>query len=130
MKKRATFSPVLLELIVAILFFALAMSVVVQLIAAANETSSASALTSRALIAMESAAEQLKADPVGDGAFDESGERRFTVEPEEGMQLSVTVRRILGAAGTLYEFEITAAGSGKPLGSLSAARYVSGEVGA
>lgn len=129
MKKRATFSPVLLELIVSILFFALAMSVVVRLVAAANETSERSALASRALVAMENAAEAIKADPAA-GDFDENGERRFTREAERDILLNVLVRRSAGAAGALYEIEIEALGGGLPLGSLSAARYVGGEVGA
>ncbi|MDO4573184.1 MAG: hypothetical protein Q4C13_07430, partial [Clostridia bacterium] len=74
MRKRATFHPVLLELIVAILFLALSMSVVVRLIAAANETSRTSALRSLALLEMQSVMEETKADPVGEG-LDENGER-------------------------------------------------------
>lgn len=129
MNKRATFHPVLLELIVSILFFALAMSVVVRLLAAADETSRMSELTGRALIAMESVAEEWKADPAG-GDFDENGERRFTARADGDIELSVLVRREAGGAGALYTIEIRAESGGTPLGAISTARYVSGEVGA
>ena len=58
LKKRGSFSPVLLELTIIILFFALSTSIVVQLIAAASSISSESAYHARALLAMETVAEQ------------------------------------------------------------------------
>ena len=130
MKKRATFSPVLLELIVVILFFALSMSVVIRLIAASDETSRDSAALSRAVIAMESVIEEIKAEPPGAADFDAEGESRFTRQAEGGILLTVLVRREQGTAGFLYNIEVTAYSGEKPLGSLTAARYVRGGPGA
>jgi hypothetical protein len=79
-KKRGVFSPVLIELTIVILFFALSTSVVVRLIAAAGSTARASDYQARAILAMENVAEQIKADPVGDGYCNECGARVFSVE--------------------------------------------------
>ena len=65
-KKRGVFSPILIEMTIVILFLALSTSVVVRLIAVANITAQQSAYESRAILAMERVAEQVKADPVGD----------------------------------------------------------------
>lgn len=129
MKKRATFSPVLLELIVAILFFALSMSVVIRLIAAADETSRQSAALSRATIAMESLIEELKAEPPAGADFNAQGESHITRQAEEGIELVALVRQSEGAAGTLYDIEVTAYSGEEALGSLRAARYVGGDKG-
>ena len=124
MKQRIGISPMLLELIVTILFFMLSMSVVVRFIAAADETSRTSALTSRAMIAMENVAEELKADPLSDDQFDADGLHRFTLQ-EEDLQLLVVVQRVCAGSGILYEIEISATSGDRQLGSLSAARYIS-----
>lgn len=130
MKKKATFSPVLLELIVAILFFALSMSVVIRLIAAADETSRGSAALSRATIAMESLMEEIKAAPPGGADFDETGESHITREIGDGIVLTALVRQSEGAKGIFYDIEVTAYSAEEPLGSLRAARYVKGGPGA
>lgn len=129
MRKKATFSPVLLELIVAILFFALSMSVVIRLIAAADETSQGSAALSRATIAMESLLEEIKAAPPGNAAFDEMGESHMRRETEDGIVLLALVRQSERAQGVFYEIEVTAYSGEEPLGTLSAARYVRGGTG-
>ena len=51
-KKRSFFSPVLVELTIVILFFALSASVIVRLIAAADTTARTSEYESRAILAM------------------------------------------------------------------------------
>jgi len=128
MKRSRAFSPILLELIVAILFFALSMSVVIRLIAAADETSRDSSLTGRAMIAMENAMEEIKADPYGDGKFDMNEERRFIIHAEDDLSLVAVVRSTDSKTGTLYTIDIHATSGEKKLGSLSASRYVSGRI--
>lgn len=128
MKKRTTFSSVLLELILAILFFALSTSVVIRLIAAASSISRESELESRALIAMESVAETVKADPAHCGAFDETGLCRYQTPSGDDLLIDVSVQRAPTAAGMLYTIELSAVSGETPLGTLSAARYVAGEV--
>ena len=129
MNKRSTFSPVLLELIVAILFFALSMSVIIRLIAAANDTSRDSMLTGRAMIAMESVMEEIKADPVGDGKFDMNEERRLLVQVDEDLILLAVIRCTSTKTGVLYDIDIQATSGEKKLGSLTSSRYISGRSG-
>ncbi len=124
-KKRGIFSPVLLELTIVILFFAVSTSIVVQLIAAASTISSESAYHSRALLAMETVAEQTKADPEGGGTFDENGIRSFSVRVDEDLQVDGTVSRDASPArGVLYQIELSVLSESGASYSLSAARYV------
>ena len=83
------------------MFFALSMSVVIRLVAAADETSRLSELTGSALIAMENAAEEIKADPAS-GPFDANGAYSLTRETEDGILLSISVWKTAGAGGTLW----------------------------
>lgn len=125
--KRGAISPVLLELSVVILFFALSASVVLRLFAAASDVSKESAYRSRALLAMESVAERVKADPVGDGAFDERGVRMLAEQVEEDLLVRGAVTRgDSNAAGVLYKIELDVTGPDGTTYTLSAARYVSG----
>lgn len=125
-RQHTTVSPVLMELIVAILFLALSMSVVIRLIAAADTTSKGSERLSRAMIAMQDLAEGLKNEPPDDGRFDENGELRFTDERADDICLMVLVRRSRGAVGTMYDIAITAVYNGEDIASLKAARYIRG----
>jgi len=131
LKRRGVFSPVLIELTVVILFFALSTSIVVQLIAAASAISNESRDHARALLAMESVAEQIKADPAGDGAVNECGVRAFTVDYAEDLQVSCIVTGDPSPEnGTLYEIELNVTREDGTVYSLDAARYVSdAEVG-
>ncbi len=125
--QKNAFGTVLIELIVVILFFALSMSVVVQLIAAANELSNESAYASRAMFALQDMAEQLKADPVGDGDFDESGVRKIERVVSDDMIVSGEIKRKTADCGALYEISLRVEReSGEPY-LLDAARYVRGE---
>ena len=126
LKKRGSFSPVLLELTIIILFFALSTSIVVQLIAAASSISSESAYHARALLAMETVAEQTKSDPVGDGGFDAAGIRTFSnvIEPDLTVEGKVT-RDLSPAGGTLYQINLSVCSQSGSVYSLCAARYVS-----
>jgi len=125
LKRRGVFSPVLIELTVVILFFALSTSIVVQLIAAASAVSNESRYHARALLAMETVAEQIKADPVGDGEVNECGVRAFAVDCAEDLQVSCVVTRDPSPKnGTLYEIELSVTGGDGKVYSLDAARYV------
>ena len=124
-KKRGVFSPVLMELILVILFFALSTSVVVRLIAAASSISNESSDHARALLAMETVAEQIKANPCGDGSVNECGVRSFTVDYADDLQVDCIVTGDPSPKnGTLYEIELNVAGGDGEVYSLDSMRYV------
>lgn len=130
LKKRGMFSPVLIELSIVILFFALSTGIVVQLIASASRISNESTFHSQALLAMETVAEETKADPEGDGAFDECGVRAFTKAVSEQITVEGVVTRDESPEnGTLYTIDLSVLSAEGTAYTLSAMRYVStGEV--
>ena len=124
-KKRGTFSPVLIELTIVILFFALSTSVIVRLIAAAGATARASEYESRAILAMERVAEQVKADPVGDGGCNTCGARVFSVDVSSDLVVDCVVTNDSSPLqGTLYDIELTVTSPEGKVFALDAARYV------
>ena len=124
-KRSGSFSPVLMELTIIILFFALSTSIVVRLIASASAISSESRYHARALLAMETVAEQIKADPVGDGAVNECGARSFTVPVAPDLQVNAIVTGDPSPKnGTLYDIELNVTGGNGTVYSLDATRYV------
>jgi hypothetical protein len=124
-KRSGTFSPVLMELTIIILFFALSTSIVVRLIASASAISEESRYHTRALQAMETVAEQIKADPVGDGKVNECGVRAFMVPVEPDLQVNAIVTGDPSPKnGTLYEIELNVTGENGKAYSLDAMRYL------
>ena len=124
-KKRGIFSPVLIELTIVILFFALSASVIVRLITAANATARESAYESRAILAMETVAEQVKADPVGDNTCNECGARVFSVEIDEDLAVDCVVTSDNSPLqGTLYDIELTVTSPQGKVYALDAVRYL------
>ena len=124
-KRSGTFSPVLMELTIIILFFALSTSIVVRLIATASAVSNESRYHARAMLAMENVAEQIKADPVGDGAVNECGVRSFTVAVASDLAVDAIVTGDPSPKnGTLYEIELSVTGENGTVYSLDAARYL------
>jgi len=124
-KRPGTFSPVLMELTIIILFFALSTSIVVRLIATASAVSNESRYHARALLAMETVAEQIKADPTGDGAVNECGVRSFTVAVALDLEVDAIVTGDPSPKnGTLYEIELNVTGKDGTVYLLDAARYV------
>jgi hypothetical protein len=124
-KKRGVFNPILIELTIVILFFALSTSVVIRLIAAADATARQSAYESRAILAMESVAEQVKADPVGDGFCNECGARVFSTQIADDLTVDCVVTNDDSPLqGTLYDIELTVVSPEGKVFSLDAARYV------
>jgi hypothetical protein len=124
-KKRGVFSPVLLELVIVILFFALSTGVIVRLIAAADLTAQESSYESRAILALQSVAEQIKADPLREGACNECGAVSFSVVFADDL----TVEGIVTSdesplRGTLYDIELLVRSPKGELYALDAARYV------
>ncbi len=129
-KKRGVFSPVLLELTIVILFFALSTSVIVRLISAASVTAQESAYHARAILAMESVAEEIKADPVGDDEFNACGSRVFTVDVAQDLAVDCIVTADPSPEqGTLYDIELIVTSPGGTVYSLDAARYVADSEG-
>ena len=126
LKRRGAFSPVLMELTIVILFFALSTVVVARLIAAASAVSNESAFQARALLAMENVAEQAKANPEGDGAFDANGARAFTVQSAPDLAVAAVVTRDDSPEnGTLYSIALSVVSPTGETYILNAMRYVS-----
>ena len=90
-KKRSVFSPILIELTIVILFFALSTSVVVQLIAAASASARESEYHARAILAMESVAESIKANPTSGAECNECGARVYAVQMEDDLAVNCIV---------------------------------------
>lgn len=127
MKKSIPISPVIIELAIVTLFFALSATTLVQLIFKAGEISDSAAVMSGELIALESAIEEIKADPA-QGEYGESGVWAVS-RSVGGVEITGTVTRTRYPAGSYYEIALTAPGD-EAL-SMTAGRYVSnGEAGA
>ena len=123
MKKTSQVSPVMLEIIVVTLFLALSMSVLIQLISKAHEISAAATAQSHALILAEDTLERMKADPVGDGAFDAEGTRAFAVTAD-GLTVRGTVTRELSEGGAYYALTADAYNGGDRILTLTSGRYL------
>lgn len=124
-KKRGVFSPVLLELVIVILFFALSTSVIVRLIAAADLTAQGSSYESRAILALQSVAEQIKADPLREGACNECGAVSFSVVFADDLTVEGIVTSYESPLrGTLYDIELLVRSPQGELYALDATRYV------
>ena len=124
-KKRGVFSPVLIELTIVILFFALSASVIVRLIAAANTTARLSEYESRAILAMETVAEQVKADPIGDNTCNDCGARVFSVAVDPDLTVDCVVTSDDSPLqGTLYDIELTVTSPQGKVYALDAVRYL------
>ena len=124
-KKRSFFSPILIELTIVILFFALSASVIVRLIAAADTTARTSEYESRAILAMQSVAEQVKEDPVGDNTCNECGARVFSVAVDKDLTVDCVVTIDESPAqGTLYDIELTVTAPNGKVYALDATRYL------
>jgi hypothetical protein len=124
-KKRSVFSPVLIELTIVILFFALSTSVIIQLISAANMTARESEYHARAILAMESVAERIKADPLAEGTADENGVRSFTVDIASDLAVNCVVTGDPAPEqGTLYDIKLSVTSPKGEVYSLDAVRYI------
>ena len=124
-KKRGVFSPILIELILVILFLAISTSVVIRVIAAANTTAQQSAYESRAILAMERVAEQVKADPVGDNTCNACGARAFSIKVADDLTVDCVVTSDDSPLqGMLYDIELTVTSPEGKVFALDAARYV------
>jgi hypothetical protein len=124
-KKRGVFSPILIELTIVILFFALSTSIVVQLIAAAGTAARESEYHARAVLALESVAEQIKANPTGSGTCNECGVRAFTKDVAEDLTVNCIVTDDpTPEQGTLYEIELSVLSPAGESYFLDAVRYV------
>ena len=121
MKRESSVSPVLLELVLVILFFAISSAAVLQLIAAAAETSRDSRIRTEALIAATDLMETAKADPLGEIAAE-------PVVTDGGSEItfSVSTAGTKTGAGTLYEIVVLARSQGETVLRLTGRQYVPG----
>lgn len=130
-KKQSVFSPVLIELTIVILFFALSTSIVVRLIAAASAVSNESGYHGRALLAMETVAEQIKADPTALGEADGQNVRTFSVPAAEDIVVDCVVTGDTSCRqGVYYAISLSVAGEAGESYSLQAGKYVPNGEGA
>ncbi len=120
MKNRGI-NPVLVELVVVILFFALSSAVIVQALGTANRISTQSSMQSAALVALEDMAERIKSDPEN-CPFD--GDTALWQTEYGRIVCSAVVTREAGAHGAYYSIELTALNGGEVLLTLDAARYM------
>jgi hypothetical protein len=124
-KKRGVFSPVLIELTIVILFFALSTSVIVRLIAAAGTTSRLSEYEARVILAMQTVAEQVKADPAGLEDYNSCGARVFSVPVDDDLTVDCVVTSDDSPLqGTIYDIELTVTSPEGKAYALDAARYL------
>lgn len=126
-RRHGVFSPVLIELTIVILFFALSTSIVVRLIASASDISNESRFHARALLAMESVAEQIKSDPTAVGTANEQDVRTFSIPATEDILVDCVVTgSAVSTCGILYTIDLSVTGESGEVYALQASRYLSG----
>lgn len=120
MKRRVGISPVLVEMVFVLLFFALSATVVVQLLGAATAMSRRSRETSEALAVAAAAMETLLSDPAALARGDTQTER-------DGYTVEASVLPSSSAQGTLYTVDCKALKNGQTILSLQGSRFVGSE---
>lgn len=124
-KKRGKFSPVLIEMTIVILFFALSASIIVRLIATAGNIARQSEYETRVLLAMQTVAEQIKADPVGENECNDCGARVFSVSVAPDLVVDCVVTSDESPLqGTIYDIELIVVSPSGRVYALDAARYL------
>lgn len=120
----------LMETLIAVLFFALCACVLLRTFAAAREYSLRAGVESAALLRAEDLAERLSAAPdagallAADGFAEEEGVWRMN---EADWRVEVTVAREATEAGSLTNARVSVLQGDAELASLPAARYTPGE---
>ncbi len=123
--KRQGLSPVLIELLAVVLFFAVCAGINVRVLAEANRLSRESELQSTALLAASNLCEQLRADPTGFGAFDGADSCVYESEAD-GLALRAVIRRGALGGGTYYTFSVFALDGETELAALHGGSYRKG----
>jgi len=121
---------VMLELLIALAFFAVSTVIGAGVLASAYKIGMDSRHTTDALFIAQSWAERIAAadDPIGPlKAGGQETQGGYSLE-EEGYTVSAQVSPEETGAGTLYAIKITVSRSGEALVTLPASRYVPGEV--
>lgn len=120
MKRRVGISPVLVEMVFVLLFFALSATVVVQLLSAAVTISRQSRETSEALAITTAAMETLLADP--------AALARGSMQIEDGdYMVEAQIAPTPSAQGTFYTVDCKALKNGQTIFSLRGSRFVGSE---
>ncbi|MDO4355566.1 MAG: type II secretion system protein [Clostridia bacterium] len=125
--------PILMELIVVILFFALSASVILQIFAAAYGQSERTHRLDRALAAVQDWAEQLAEESqmkerlLSDG-WQEQPDGSVQWTTEDGVLLTAVFSQEQTDAGALYGARIVASDREEEVFSVPVAHYVAGEV--
>ena len=117
----------LLELVIVLLFFALAQVVVVRLFVQAQQINENARVMNLALTRAQDAAETLATAPTADAALLELGftgaQGQYQLISADGYRLTATVHRLHQPAGTLASTEIAGFQGDTELFSLPAAHY-------
>ncbi len=120
MKRRVGISPVLVEMVFELLFFALSATVVVQLLGAAVTMSRQSRETSEALAITTAAMETLLSDP--------AALARGSMQTEDGAYtVEAQIVPTPSAQGTFYTVDCKASKNGQTIFSLRGSRFVGSE---
>ena len=118
---------VLIEMIIAIFFFAVSQAVLLQVFATAQKDNHDSVVLNHALICAEDAAETLGASDDAEQALLSLGfvhqENAYVYASDEGFTVSASILCTEQSAGTLVEVMLTAMQSGNELFTLPAAVY-------
>jgi type II secretory pathway pseudopilin PulG len=129
MNRHHSFSPVLIEFLIVMLFLALSTASVIQLLAKASELSQLSVKKSEALICLENALEQARSNPEGNGAFDQEG-NCMLIDHADGIDIRVLVKKTKATGGFYYDIQGSVSGDGQLLAQMETSRYViNGEAG-
>ena len=133
MQRRFRNGPVLMELIIVILFFALSASVILQVFAAGYGQSGRTRRLDGALVTAQDWAERLSATDdmeqlLLDGGWQVQADGTLRLDVQQGVTLTAALSEERGDAGTLYRARIVAADGDEEAFTLPVANYVPGEV--
>ncbi len=121
----------LIELVLALLFFSISMMVILQVFTGAQTKSHNSAVLSEALAQARDIAEQLSLEDNPDTLLLEMGftgeNGLYVFSGEDGYDLTVSIKREERGAGQLVTCTLYAQSGGKELFEFPAARYIPGE---
>lgn len=133
MKKSNRSNSLLMELMLAVLFFMLSAVVLVEIFTGAGTLSNRSDLRNRALPEIQSVADRIWAAEDAEALLDEIGaptDEGYTVECD-GFTLRVTLSSEAAGAGTMQTAYLTALDpTGYELAKVESAKYIPGEAAA
>ena len=129
MSKNKSQNILLVEIMIAMLFFALCSTVILEVFLTAKEYSRKSSVETTALIAMQDVSEQIYASQDGTKVLRENGfelrENCWAKEYDE-YTMELTVAEEITEAGMIRKWQITALYDGEVIVEIPGARYIAG----